>query len=197
MRKIHLIRHGRTAANENWLYCGATDIPLTENGRQALAELRESRVYPDISRCLVCTSGMLRTEQTLFELFGDVPHITEPGLREMDFGDFEMRAYSELKNVPEYIEWISGDNEKKPCPNGESGEMMQARVISAFDRLVSEYGQDILIVAHGGVIAAIMSRLFPNDSKNRYDWQPSGGAGYTVFFENGSPSGYDAIPHEK
>ncbi|MBR4078576.1 MAG: phosphoglycerate mutase family protein, partial [Christensenellaceae bacterium] len=30
--KLYLIRHGRTMANEKWLYCGSTDIPLSDNG---------------------------------------------------------------------------------------------------------------------------------------------------------------------
>ena len=34
---IYLIRHGKTEANEKRLYCGSTDLPLSEKGR---AELR-------------------------------------------------------------------------------------------------------------------------------------------------------------
>ena len=34
---IYLIRHGRTEANEKWLYCGSTDLSLSEKGREELA----------------------------------------------------------------------------------------------------------------------------------------------------------------
>ena len=30
---IYLIRHGKTEANEKHLYCGSTDLPLSEKGR--------------------------------------------------------------------------------------------------------------------------------------------------------------------
>lgn len=35
-------------------------------------------------------------------------------------------------------------------------------------------------MTHGGVIAVIMAELFPEEGKNRYEWQPSPGGGYAV-----------------
>ena len=39
---------------------------------------------------------------------------------------------------------------------------------------------DTCIITHGGVIAAIMEHLFPDEGKNRYQWQPKPGCGYTI-----------------
>ena len=40
--KLHLIRHGLTAGNLQGLYIGSgTDIPLCDEGRAQLAELKE------------------------------------------------------------------------------------------------------------------------------------------------------------
>ena len=40
--KLHLIRHGVTAGNLQGLYIGSgTDIPLCDEGRAQLAELKE------------------------------------------------------------------------------------------------------------------------------------------------------------
>jgi len=36
------------------------------------------------------------------------------------------------------------------------------------------------MIAHGGVIAAIMEHLFPEEHKSRYQWQPQNGCGYAV-----------------
>ena len=36
---IYLIRHGKTEANEKRLYCGSTDLPLSEAGREELRNL--------------------------------------------------------------------------------------------------------------------------------------------------------------
>ena len=42
---IYLIRHGRTEANEKWLYCGWTDLPLSDGGRAQLRELADEGGY--------------------------------------------------------------------------------------------------------------------------------------------------------
>ena len=193
MKRAYLIRHGTTEANENWLYCGATNLPLSEAGRAALVKLRETMCYPDISGLRVYTSGLARTEETLFLLFGEVPHEQVPALREMDFGAFEMQDYRKLKNVPAYLDWINGDNEKKCCPGGESGEDMTKRVLAGFDRILAKDG-NFLIVAHGGPIAAVMARFFPEAGRNRYEWQPAGGTGYRIEFEGDRPLLWLPIP---
>ena len=188
MSKIYLIRHGNTEANERHLYCGSTDLPLSEDGRNALQTLKPG--YSGIQNVRFVTSGMLRTAQTLEILFGNVPHCCEPAFREMDFGAFEMRSYEQLKDVPEYQQWITGDNEANITPGGESGNMMKERVLEAFYGLIGER-QDTVVVTHGGVIAAIMEHLFPNEGKNRYQWQPRPGYGYMI-----DEQGYKAIPVE-
>ena len=114
MSRLYLIRHGNTEANERHLYCGSTDLPLSENGIDALIKLKDK--YSSIKNVAFATSGMLRTEQTLEILFGNVPHSRLPAFREVDFGDFEMHSYEELKELPAYQKWITGDNESNLTP---------------------------------------------------------------------------------
>ena len=168
---IYLIRHGKTVANEKRLYCGRTDLPLSEAGR---AELQNVRY--DVKNVRFLTSGMKRTDETLRILFGDVPFEQEQRFREMDFGVFEMLGYEDLKNRPEYQSWLAGDNESNIPPSGESGREMRVRVLEA----LAEIQSDTCIITHGGVIAAIMEYLFPNEGKNRYQWQPDPGCGGIV-----------------
>ena len=179
MGKLYFIRHGRTEANEKWLYCGSTDLSLSEAGAKALENVH----YNVQKDCIYMTSGMLRTEQTLKILFGDVPHTIDKRFREVDFGIFEMHSYEQLKSDPVYQEWITGDNEKNVPPNGESGEQMLVRVLDGLKDLQKE-SKDIVLVTHGGVIAAMMAHLFPQEDKNRYTWQPKPGCGYAID-ENG------------
>ena len=128
--KIYLIRHGRTEANEQHLYCGSTDLP----------------------------------------------HEVDPRFREIDFGVFEMHGYEELKDRPDYQAWITGDNERNIPPRGESGIQMKRRVLEA----LADLRDDTCIITHGGVIAAIMEHLFPDEGMNRYQWQPKPGGGYAI-----------------
>ncbi|MBQ8835533.1 MAG: histidine phosphatase family protein [Oscillospiraceae bacterium] len=168
---IYLIRHGKTEANERHLYCGSTDLSLSDGGREEL-----SRFCYDIKNVRFLTSGMKRTNGTLQILFGNVQYEVEPRFREVDFGIFEMHSYEELKDTPTYQIWLTGDNDANTPPNGESGVQMRERVLQAF----SELQEDTCIITHGGVIAAIMEHLFPNENKNRYEWQPKNGCGYVI-----------------
>lgn len=177
--RLILFRHGLTLANERRLYCGSSDLPLSSSGRDGLRALRAGGALPDIASAKVITSGMRRCEETLSELYGAVPHETDPDFREMDFGDFELRSYEELKGDPAYIAWITGDNGANVAPNGESGDLMRARVLSALEGLLQS-SRPIALFTHGGVIAAIMDRLFPEEHKNLYQWQPEPGHGYDI-----------------
>ena len=168
---IYLIRHGKTEANEKRLYCGSTDLPLSEAGRKDLQS-----VSYDIKNVRFLTSGMKRTNETLKLFFGEVPYEVDPRLREIDFGIFEMHSYEQLKDDPRYQEWISGDNNANIPPEGESGQQMTKRVLEAF----SEIREDTCIITHGGVIASVMEHLFLREGKNRYQWQPKPGTGYAL-----------------
>lgn len=168
---IYLIRHGRTEANEKWLYCGSTDLPLSESGREEL-----TGIHYEIENVRFLTSGMKRANESLKLLFGDVPYEVDHRFREVDFGIFEMQSYHAIKDTPEFQAWVTGDNEANVPPGGESGLQMKQRVLEAF----SDIKEDTVLVCHGGVIAAIMAHLFPETDRSRYDWQPKNGSGYCL-----------------
>lgn len=168
---IYLIRHGKTVANEQHLYCGSTDLPLSDGGREELHSMRY-----DITPERFVTSGMKRTDETLRILFGNVPFSVDSRFREVDFGAFEMKSYEMLKEKAAYQAWLTGDNERNVPPGGESGVQMTRRVLEAF----REIPDGTALITHGGVIAAIMASLFPADGKHRYQWQPRNGHGYEI-----------------
>lgn len=177
---IYLIRHGKTQANEQHLYCGSTDLSLSASGREELLSLRYA-IDPE----RFVTSGMKRTDETLQVLFGAVPYSVDARFREVDFGDFEMKSYEILKNDPAYQAWLTGDNESNIPPGGESGAQMTRRVLDA----LRELPDGTALVTHGGVIAAIMASLFHREGKHRYQWQPQNGRGYEI-----SGGSYRPIP---
>ena len=181
MSTLYLIRHGRTPANDRHLYCGSTDLGLSEAGKQAL-----SRLHYEIHPTRIVTSGMKRTEETLSILFGDVPHEINREFREIDFGAFEMHSYEELREDPRYQAWITGDNNANVPPDGESGNQMTTRVLNALHEVLDRE-EDTLILTHGGVIAAIMERFFPEAGRSRYEWQPEPGHGYAIGEEGCRP----------
>jgi len=195
MQRIHLIRHGATVANLQNLYCGKSDLPLAPEGEVELRKMVARGGYPKAEGCRVLTSGMQRTQQTLKILYGDVAHEVEPAFREIDFGAFELQSYQQLKEREDYQEWMSGDNARNRCPGGESGEDVANRVRPAFDALLAD-GRDTILITHGGVIAAIMTDLFPESNASRYEWQREPGQGWSITFENGKPVKSEPLPDQ-
>ena len=106
--KLTLLRHGETDGSRRDLYYGAADIPALPESLAALHE--NAAAYPRAKRYY--TSGLLRTEQTLEAIYGPVAHQQLPGLQEMNFGDFEMKSYQELKDTERVnlAEVMSGEN---------------------------------------------------------------------------------------
>lgn len=172
---LHLIRHGKTEANVKRLYCGWTDLSLCEQGREELQQLKEEITYPQAMNYV--TSGMKRTNETLKILYNRIADWEETDLQEMNFGAFEMKCYEQLKDVPEYIQWITSID-TVTCKDGESNQIFHERVKKALLHLINKQ-EDTVVIAHGGVIVCIMEVLFPGE-KNFYEWQPSFGRGYSV-----------------
>ena len=172
--QITIIRHGKTIANEKRLYCGKTDLPLlADNGI-------EPSKYPK-SPDLYFTSGMLRANQTLDLIYGNVKREKLPELAEYNFGDFEMKSHAELEGRDDYQKWITDDRGNVPCPNGESRAKFKGRVLYGFICLCikSRAADSVFVVCHGGVIVNLMDCLFPG-TKNFYEWQPPVGGGYIL-----------------
>lgn len=176
-----LIRHGRTWANERRLYCGISDVELSQDGRKELLSLKQSRIYPQIEGLVKITSGMKRTDETMCMLFDAEPDLRMKAFGEINFGRFELRGYEELKSDLDYQAWIMDESGDMPMPGGESAGEFRKRVFAAADCLE----RDALVVCHGGVIAALMERWFPQEERSMYQWQPGFGCGYDVRCENG------------
>ncbi|MBQ7874530.1 MAG: histidine phosphatase family protein [Oscillospiraceae bacterium] len=196
MSTIYLIRHGITEGNKRRLYYGSTDLPLIEEGIEAIKTRKEAGIYPDfdnIKDFSFVTTTLKRTQQTLAEIYGEVAHKTDSRLGEFSFGDFEMHTYEELKDREDYQAWITGDNWRNICPNGESGEIMLNRALEAMNEYI---GKNCFIVCHGGVIAGLMMNYFPEEGsvEHFYAWQPSPCEGYKVEFDKElKPVGYEKI----
>ena len=156
--EVIFVRHGATAGTEDHRYSGAgTDEPLSSAGERALRDLACDR---DVFR--VITSGMARTDQTARILFPNAELMACPGLREMDFGDFEGRSAAELKEDARYCAWVDSWCETR-CPHGEGKSDFTRRVVAAFrEAFESECAQGsgrAVFVVHAGTVKALLSEL--------------------------------------
>ena len=172
---VWLIRHGRTEWNDTGRYQGQTDLPLSNEGAAELARA-------DFSPKTVYVTPLKRTQETARILFPDARQIVIDDLREMDFGVFEGRTYIEMENDVQYREWVE-DNCRGRCPGGESREEFAARVCAAFEKLMDESEDDVVIVAHGGTQMSVMER-FAVPHEPYFSRNAKNGTGYELDASN-------------
>lgn len=179
--ELYLIRHGKTYCNEKQLYCGKSDVNLSENGIKDLRESSRSVKYPECD--FYFTSGAKRANQTLEIICPEKRYNILENFFEYNFGDFELKGYEELKLLKEYTSWIEDGEEIIKCPNGESKGEFKKRIKEAFISLVKYLIKEeihlALGVIHGGSIGMILEMLY-DDNKKFYEWQPKNGEGYKL-----------------
>jgi len=193
---VHLIRHSiSTGTERRWLY-GQTDLPLAESGLRLLDALCAAGIYPPAEGRLLVSSGMLRADQTLRAIYGDVPFAVDAGLREMNLGAYECKTDAELQSDPAYRRWVADPTGDMPAPGGESVNGFADRVNAAFDRLLLRADRDIIAVCHGGVIASILFRHL-RENGSFYTWLPAPARGFTLAVRSGRIDGVSPITEQK
>ena len=148
MSRLFLVRHGPTHVKA---MVGWTDVKADLTDAAALARLRASlpqkalMVSSDLRRA-IDTADALQLRQTR------LPHAM--GLREMHFGDWEMKTFNDVNATdPDGIFAFYDTPGDAAPPKGESWNIFSARVDSAIDTLQAKYlGSDLIIVAHFGLI---------------------------------------------
>ncbi len=149
---LHLIRHEKTAANLKRKYIGWTDESIVSMAGQFQILMQPTRVFgSDLKRCR--ETSELYFPMAQFHSFKK--------LRELNFGDFEMKTYEQLKDNEIYRQWIDSPTTTIP-PNGESFEHFKERVLHQIHQIVSTAG-DYCFVVHGGVIRFLLSIFSPKE----------------------------------
>lgn len=166
---IYLIRHGETTANVAKRFAGSLDVELTEKGvsqailtGEKLKEIQFDAVYcSDLKRAKDTAVLLCKHQQ--------VQPISLPAFREMNFGIWEGKMFSEIKATDDALlsQWFS-DFEHFKVPEGESVKEMFERVTNAYKNIIKPYSLDsetkIAIIAHSGVIQTLLSYLCYGDS---------------------------------
>lgn len=161
-----LLRHGETEDNLQHIITGQRDVGLTENGeRQALGagalirdqEIVFHKVYSSHLRRAFRTATLALEAAEMHEAFlsddGRWLIETRQEIAEIDSGRYTGRCYmSDLEvkwlNRIRTFDWV--------IPGGESEAMFVGRVRKFFEEDLLprlKNGENVLVVAHGGVLA--------------------------------------------
>ncbi len=144
-----LVRHGRTAGNAGGLLQGRLDLPLDGIGRAQVAAMAVKLGAVD----RVITSPLLRAVETA-EALG-VPMEIDDRWKELDYGDYEGRAMSDIP-ASTWDRWRS-DPDFAP-PGGESMRALGVRVREACADLVDDaMDRNVVVVSHVSPVKAAVA----------------------------------------
>lgn len=180
--KLHLIRHGLTEGNLQGLYIGSgTDLPLCDEGRARLQQLRACFAYPSVDT--VFSSPLARAVETANILFPDAAHkFSVNDLREAGFGVFEGRPMQELLRDPDFARWMepgSGFTPEGAEPTAAFHKRCGDALMKLFEYMIKAGVEEAACVTHGGVIVSMLSQhALP--SRKPEQWMADPGCGYTV-----------------
>lgn len=203
VRRLVMLRHGQTEYNAGSRMQGQLDTDLTDLGRHqavAAAEVLAKRqplaiVSSDLRRAL-------DTAITLGEHAGMAVK-TDVRLRETHLGQWQGMTHLEVDAAAPGARMAWRDDSRWAPPGGESRVDVAARSRPLVDQLVGEHAEwgldragdgpdrPVVLVAHGGLIAALTASLLDLPVDN---WPILGGMGNASWVQLSGHSAEDAAP---
>jgi broad specificity phosphatase PhoE len=167
--RFFLVRHGETEGESSIRYHGHSDVPLSEPGREQMR--RAARAIAarrdEVNFVKVFTSPLVRASEGARIITGETAStITIEEFAEVHFGLFEGLTADEIhERYPDHFAVWNADRlaPDYTYPEGESRANFAARVERGLARVLAIWthgrDEDALLVAHRGVIRAIVRKL--------------------------------------
>ncbi|MFZ9594622.1 MAG: histidine phosphatase family protein [Bdellovibrionia bacterium] len=163
VKKLIFIRHAEVARVHQGRYLGRKDVALCPVGVQQAHQLSRVLQRVSLQAPQLWVSPLRRCQQTA-QILGfpqSTPRIFDD-LREIDFGEFEGKRFSEIQaSYPEAVEQWAQFQPQFQFPQGESlrqflerMERVQAQILAEFKKKNSP--SELLLVTHGGVISTLL-----------------------------------------
>lgn len=169
--RVFLVRHGATTLSAEDRFAGATDVDLSDEGREQTQRLAQRLRKEAVAA--VYASPLGRTVETARILAA--PHKlevgTRDGLREISHGRWEQLTRREVEErfPDEAREWERDPFTFAP-EGGESGLDVTARALPVLLDLVRQHpAQKILVVSHKATIRLLLSSLLGFDPRRYRD----------------------------
>src|SRR5713101_3192702 len=169
--RVFMVRHGATVLSAEDRFAGATDVALSDEGREQTRRLADRLSHEKI--VAVFASPLGRTVETAQILAA--PHKldvqTRDGFREINHGRWEQMTRREVeeKFPEEAAEWERDPYTFAPI-GGESGLAVTARALPALIEIVRAHpGANVLVVSHKATIRLLLSSLLGFDPRRYRD----------------------------
>lgn len=156
--EIFLTRHLEVDVDASRFCIGQTDVLLSARGKAGLNRFSEglkslqpeALISSDLMRCKDIAEKVAEGTGLFLK--------TDPLWRELNFGEWENRAWNELwqSDHDRVDHWMQNFVSAVP-PGGESYMMLFQRVQSQLERLAGRTEKRILVVTHAGVIRSAIA----------------------------------------
>ena len=189
VKKLLLIRHGKTQNNLERRYVDSVDEPLCAEGTQKAIARQKSGALPPV-RTLI-SGKALRCSQTTELLFPGMPYAI-CDMAETDFGIFKGKSADELTDCAAYRQWVDtgcqGD-----IPGGDNVAEFKQRTCAEFLCIAENCEKNCeencgegttALVIHGGNIMAILE-AYAVPKRNFYDYHAPNCGFFLCSWENG------------
>ena len=177
-----MLRHGQTEYNAGSRMQGQLDTDLTDLGREQAVAAAE--VLAKRQPLMIMSSDLRRALDTAVSLGerAGMPVLVDPRLRETHLGVWQGLTHHEVDARAPGARLAWRNDSRWAPPGGESRVQVAGRSLPLVTELVAaqnEWGQDdpdrpVVLVAHGGLIAALTAALLGLPVDN---WPILGGMG--------------------
>lgn len=166
MARLVLVRHARSEWNAKGMWTGWTDVGLSESADEEVAAL--ARQLPEIEFHIAYTSTLRRASATLKKLkdtlgIVELRTIAHEALKERDYGIYTGKNKWEVRaEIGEEAFQRLRRGWDVSIPDGESLKDVHDRIVPYYvDTILPEIeaGRNILVVAHGNSLRALMKHL--------------------------------------
>ena len=155
MKKLYFTRHGQTVWNVENKICGATDIELTQLGRQQADSLGEIIRSSELQIDEILCSPLIRAKETAERIAAKtgIPLRVEPRLKEQCFGKYEGTP----RNGEEFA--LAKTSFINSYGDGETMLRLAARIYNLLDELARD-DKVYLLAAHNGIARVVRSYFY-------------------------------------
>ncbi len=169
--RIFLIRHGATVLTAEDRFAGATDVELSEEGREQARLLGERLRTEKVAAVYASPLGRTVETATLIAQPHGLEVVRRDGLREISHGRWEQMTRREVeeKFPEEAAAWEEDPYTFAPV-GGESGLAVTARSLPVLLEIVRAHpGEAAIVVSHKATIRLLLSSLLGFDPRRYRD----------------------------
>jgi broad specificity phosphatase PhoE len=154
--EVLIARHPQVIANLEGRFVGTGESPFTDLGRRQCTELAAYISAWGPTSVHTSPRERARSVAQAAAVLAGVEIVVDEDLAEIDFGAAEGLTYDEAMAAGVTIDLLQGPPESKPFHEGETWRAFAARISDAALE-IEQHGPRIAVVAHGGVVRALLA----------------------------------------